>query len=497
MPRPPTLSFDRGTLLLHPPPSGKAWVDYVTWDDRAERFRLQALHYRRLVEVLRAEGTRLVDQARAFEPLPLVPALEMTPYPHQCAALAAWVAAGRQGMIVLPTGAGKTYLAQLAMQDTQQSTLIVVPTLDLLHQWYAHLLAAFPDAPVGLLGGGSHDRTPLLVATYDSAAMQAETLGNRYALLIFDECHHLPGAFTRVIAEYSLAPYRLGLTATPERSDGTHTDLYALIGPEVYRTSVAALSGTVLSPHRVVRLTVKLSPRERQHYEALIETRNRFLQSCDIRLGSVSGWQAFVRASARSRAGRRAMLAHREARALAFGTAGKLRVLADLLAEHHPARTLIFTEDNTMVYRIARDFLIPAITHHTPVKERHDILQRFRTGEYQVVVASRVLNEGVDVPEASIAIVLSGTGSRREYVQRLGRILRRREGKRAVLYEVVAEATSEEQVSRRRRQSIGVSPDRQVDAGAPDLFADDEGEAPVSEQPQPGQEDDRSYPPNC
>jgi superfamily II DNA or RNA helicase len=192
-----------------------------------------------------------------------------------------------------------------------------------------------------------------------------------------------------------------------------------------------------------------------------------------------------------------AQLAHCEARALAFGTAGKLRVLADLLAEHHPARTLIFTEDNAMVYRIAREFLIPAITHHTPVKERHDILQRFRTGDYPVVVTSRVLNEGVDVPEASIAIVLSGTGSRREYVQRLGRILRRQEGKRAVLYEGVAEATSEEHVSRRRRAVAHVRLDRQGDRHAPDLFADHEQEAPVSQRPRPGQEDQRPYPPSC
>jgi superfamily II DNA or RNA helicase len=233
MARPPTLSFDRGTLLLHPPPPGKAWIDYATWDDRVERFRLPALHYRRLIEALKVEGTPLRDQAPAFGPLPLIPALEMTPYPHQRSALAAWLAAGRQGVVVLPTGAGKTYLAQLALQEIQHSTLIVVPTLDLMHQWYAHLVAAFPDAPVGLLGGGSHDRTPLLVATYDSAAIQADALGNRYALLVFDECHHLPGAFTRVIAEYSLAPYRLGLTATPERSDGTHADLHTLIGPEV------------------------------------------------------------------------------------------------------------------------------------------------------------------------------------------------------------------------------------------------------------------------
>jgi superfamily II DNA or RNA helicase len=476
MARSPTLSFDRGTLLLHPPPPGKAWIDYAVWDDRVERFRIPALYYRRLVEALTAEGTTLVDSAREFSPLTLAPALEMTPYLHQREALAAWIAAGRLGVVVLPTGAGKTYLAQLAMQATPRSTLIVVPTLDLMHQWYAHLLAAFPDAPIGLLGGGSHDNTAVLVATYDSAAIYAEALGNKYALLVFDECHHLPSEFTRVIAEYSLAPYRLGLTATPERSDGKHADLQTLVGPEVYRTSAAALSGTVLATHRIVHLTVKLSQRERQRYDLLIDTRNHFLQQQGIRLGSLSGWQAFVKASARSRAGRSAMLAHREARAIAFGTAGKLRVLADLLAQHAGARTLVFTDDNAMVYRISQEFLLPAITHKTAVKERHDILQRFRTGEYPVIVTSRVLNEGVDVPEASVAIVMSGTGSQREYVQRLGRILRRGEGKLALLYEVVAEATSEEQLSRRRRPGTVVKPYRQMDLLDSELRAAEGGE---------------------
>jgi hypothetical protein len=216
------LTFDRGTLLLHPPPRGKAWIEYATWDDRVERFRIPALYYRQLVQALQAEKTPVVDKAQGFTELALVPALEMEPYPHQRHALAAWLQAGRVGVVVLPTGAGKTYLAQLAMQATRRSALIVVPTLDLMHQWYAHLLAAFPDASVGLLGGGAHDHTPLLVATYDSAALYAETLGNRYGLVIFDECHHLPSEFSRVIAEYSLAPYRLGLTATPERNDGKH-----------------------------------------------------------------------------------------------------------------------------------------------------------------------------------------------------------------------------------------------------------------------------------
>ena len=453
MARIPTLSFDRGTLLLHPPPRGKTWVEYATWDDRVEKFRVPACNYRPLVEALQAEGTEFVDAAKEFEPLELVPSLEMTPYPHQSEALTAWKQAGRRGVVVLPTAAGKTYLAQLAMQATPRSTLIVVPTLDLMHQWYAHLKAAFPDAEVGLLGGGSRDRTTILVATYDSAAIQAEALGNRYALLVFDECHHLPTDFYRVIAEYAIAPYRLGLTATPERTDGRHTDLNILIGSEVYRKGAAELAGTALAAHEVVQIKVSLAQQERERYNSLIQQRNDFLREAKISLGSIQGWQRFVQVSARSLSGRRAMLAHRQAKDIALGTDGKLRILANLIATHYPERILIFTADNATVYRISQEFLIPSITHQTPVKERHEILTRFREGEYKTLVASHVLNEGVDVPAASVAIILSGTGSAREYIQRLGRILRKGkdDNKFARLYEVIAEGTSEEGTSLRRR----------------------------------------------
>lgn len=454
MPRTPTIKFDRGTLVIHPPPQGKGWIDYAVWDDRIERFRVPANHYRPLVELLRAEGVPFEDQAQGFQPLELTPRIERTPYAHQREALQAWIQAQRRGVVVLPTAAGKTYLAQMAMQATPRSTLITVPTLDLMHQWYAHLVAAFPDVEVGLLGGGSRDRTPILVATYDSAAIHAESLGNLYALLICDECHHLPSDFNRVIAEYAIAPYRLGLTATPDRTDGRHTDLDTLLGPVVYHRTAEELAGKALADHEIVQIKVKLSQEERTRYDDLIQTRNDFLEKSNIWLGTMDGWQRFVRASAQSQAGRRAMLAHRESKAIALGTEGKLRVLADLLAQHHPEQTLIFTNDNATVYRISQDFLIPALTHQTPVKERHEILQRFRLGEYKTLVASHVLNEGVDVPEASIAILLSGTGSAREYIQRLGRVLRKGSGdKQAVLYEVVAEETSEEGVSRRRRQT--------------------------------------------
>ncbi len=462
MARTPTLSYDRGTLIFHPPPRGKVWVEYATWDDRVEKFRIPAIYYRPLVEALQAEKINFIDEAKAFSPLELIPSLEMEPYPHQSEALLAWKLAGRQGVVVLPTAAGKTYLAQLAMQSTPRSTLIVVPTLDLMHQWYAQLEAAFPDVEVGLLGGGSRDRTPILVATYDSAAIHAEALGNLYALLICDECHHLPTDFYRVIAEYAIAPYRLGLTATPDRSDNRHNDLNTLLGKVVYHKTPEELAGTALAHHQIVQIKVKLSIEERDRYNQLIQERNKFLRQSNISLGSIQGWQTFVQASCRSPTGRRAMLAHREAREIALGTDGKLKILTDILTQHYPERTIIFTADNATVYRISQELLIPAITHQTPVKERHEILTRFKEGEYKCLVVSHVLNEGVDVPDARVAIILSGTGSSREYIQRLGRVLRKGtdHNKRAVLYEVVAEDTSEERTSERRRGEENKPPRR-------------------------------------
>src|SRR5262249_26761988 len=116
------------------------------------------------------------------------------------------------------------------------------------------------------------------------------------------------------------------------------------------------------------------------------------------------------------------------------------------------ARVLVFTYDNATVYQIARRFLVPAITHQTKTRERRLILQRFHSGEYPVIVTSQVLNEGVDVPAANVGIILSGTGSVREHVQRLGRLLRQQGDKQAVLYEVVKRRTAEEFTSDRRRQ---------------------------------------------
>ena len=494
MARLPKLKFDRGTLILHPPPRGRSWLDFATWDDRIEKFRIPAIYYRPLIEALQDDDKKIIDEAKEFYSLEFVQtSLPYEPYDHQKEALHAWKQQQRQGVVVLPTAAGKTYLAQLAIQCTPRTTLIVVPTLDLMHQWYAQIEAAFPNIEVGLLGGGSRDRTAILIATYHSAAIHAEKIGSKYGLLIFDECHHLPTDFFKVIAEYAIAPYRLGLTATPERSDGSHKFLDTLIGKVIYRKSAADLSGSALASHKTVQIRVKLSEQEKTTYDQAIETRNQFLRQSNISLGSLEGWQLFVKASARSPQGRQAMLAHRQAKEIALGTDAKIRVLIDLINQHDPERILIFTNDNAAVYQISQQFLIPAITYQTPVKERHDILTRFKAGDYKTLVASHVLNEGVDVPDARIAIILSGTGSSREYIQRLGRVLRKgsTSNKQAILYELVTQETSEEKTSQRRKENHNPeSPYRQLSLVSPPYQAKPKPRLKAAEKKRDWQETD-------
>ena len=144
--------------------------------------------------------------------------------------------------------------------------------------------------------------------------------------------------------------------------------------------------------------------------------------------------------------------AYREQRGLALAAPAKLKLLARLLDRHSGDRVIVFTHDNATVYTIARQFLVPVITHQTKVTERSAILAGFAQGIYGTVVTSKVLNEGVDVPDANIAVVLSGSGSVREHVQRLGRILRQKEGKRALLYEIVTARTTETFTSERRHE---------------------------------------------
>ena len=449
---PLTLTFDRGTLLLSgATPEHLISIPGTRLDSRTQSYRAEARYYRAIVEALRDSKTPYCDEARAFQPVAWPLRTTRPPFPHQTEALDTWRRHGSRGIVVLPTGTGKTYLAILAIHHTGRPALVVTPTIDLLNQWYAELVLAFGE-PVGLLGGGYSELQPLTVTTYDSAYIHLERWGNRFGLLVFDECHHLPSPTYMMSAIGSLAPFRLGLTATPERADGQEGLLPELIGPEVYRRDIKQLAGDYLAEYRVERLSVNLSADEQECYQRAREHFRGFVEQHRIRLGTPQGWQRFIQVTSRSAEGRAAFQAYRQQKALALAATAKLQLLDQLLDKHRHDRVLIFTYDNATAYQIARRWLVPAITHQTKTKERHAILQRFHSGEYPVVVTSQVLNEGVDVPSANVGIILSGTGSVREHVQRLGRLLRKQGDKQALLYEVIAGGTAEEFTSERRRQ---------------------------------------------
>src|SRR5829696_7667132 len=443
------LFYEAGTLVAAGAPSGLP--EPFVWDGRTRQWRAPANAYRETVLGLRAQGVAHEDRAAAFEKIPLESRVAMEPRPYQREALGAWRADGLRGVVVLPTGAGKTAVAVSAVERVGRSTLVVVPTLALLKQWYSVLQDAFGGAvTIGLLGGGYHEITPLTVTTYDSAYIHAERYGDRFALVVYDEVHHLPAPKNAIIPKMLLAPYALGLTATPERPDGRHELLPGLAGRIVYRRSPEDLAGTYLAPFELVRIPIELTAQERFDYAQAEAVYRDFLEKHRLPMRSPEDWQRFIMVASTSHSGgREALLAARQRREIREGA-----TLETLLRRHWDDRVIVFAKSVDEVYALSRRFLIPGVTYETPARERKEILDRFRDGRYRAIIASDVLNEGVDVPDAGVAVILAGSASRREYVQRLGRILRPREGKRAILYELVTSQTGEEFTARRRKEAL-------------------------------------------
>lgn len=462
------LVFDDGTLLLEDAPED---IPFAEWDDRVDKYRTQAYRYQELLDwakngsdgqaTLSESATTIVsieNRARSYPDFDLTPAVAIEPRDYQQAALSAWVDHDRRGSVVLPTGSGKTFLGIQAIADAGVSTLVVAPTIDLMNQWHATLTNAFgnqlPD-DIGILGGGSHNVTSLTVTTYDSAYRYINEYGDRFGLLIFDEVHHLPAPTHQQIPEMSIAPYRLGLTATYERADGQHEVLEDLVGPVVYEEDVDELAGDYLSEYETIHLQVKLTDDERERYDEEYQIYREYVDTHDFDIWKESGYQEFLKRTSYDSKGRRALIAKQRAEEIARTAEKKLDTLDNLLKRHYDDRTIIFTANNDFAYDISQEFIVPCITHQTKTEERTEMLDKFRAGEYSMLVTSQVLDEGINVPAANVGIILSGSASKRQYAQRLGRILRPTEDREpARLYEIITEDTMETYVSQRRRQGV-------------------------------------------
>ena len=446
------LAFEGGTLRIDsdresdPPLDGLPGVEA---DPRTDTARAPAHLYAAIRDVLRTLDADVDDQLAAGEMVAVSTSYELREYQQE--ALDAWLDSNRRGVLELPTGAGKTVIALAAIAHVDTPSLVVVPTIDLLEQWQRELETEF-EVPIGRLGGGEQRVEPLTVATYDSAYLRADELGDRFGLVVFDEVHHLGAEGYQDIARMLAAPDRLGLTATFERPDGAHEAIAELVGPRVYEIAVDELAGDHLAPYEIRRIEVELTADERAEYDEAQGTFVDYVRQANISFSSGSDYLQLVKRSGNDPRAREALLAKQRARELMMNAENKQHQLGRILDRHRDDRIIVFTAHTDLVYRLSERFLLPAITSETGAAERREILQRFREGTYSRIIAANVLDEGVDVPDATVGVVLSGSGSEREFTQRLGRILRPKEdGDRAVLYELVSSETAEERVAERRR----------------------------------------------
>jgi DNA excision repair protein ERCC-3 len=389
----------------------------------------------RLKQALLALGWPADDQAGYVEGAPLAVELRgddgRTGLPfelrrYQREAVAAFAAAG-SGVIVLPCGAGKTLVGLGAMAEQGASTLILVTSAVAAHQWREELLARTDLEPeqVGEYSGARKQVLPVTIATYQVLTTRRKgdythlELFSRedWGLVVYDEVHLLPAPVFRMTAEIQ-ARRRLGLTATLVREDGREGDVFSLIGPKRYDVPWRELEqqGWVAAAD-CVEVRVTLTQDERMDY-ALSEPAERY------------------RAGATARS--------------------KLAVVRHLADLHADDRVLVIGQYLDQLELLATYLDAPLVSGRTPTREREKLYAAFRSGEIARLVVSKVANFSIDLPEANVAIQVSGTfGSRQEEAQRLGRILRpKADGGRARFYTVVSRDTNDVEYAQRRQRFL-------------------------------------------
>jgi DNA excision repair protein ERCC-3 len=365
----------------------------------------------------------LREQTRAGEPF------ELRDYQRQAVASfwAGGTSAGGSGVVVLPCGAGKTVVALGAMEAVRAHTLILTTNVTALRQWRDEILdkTSLTEEDIGEYSGFRKEIKPVTITTYQILTYRKTKDGpfehfdvfnqSNWGLIVYDEVHLLPAPVFRAVANLQ-SRRRLGLTATLVREDGCEEEVFSLIGPKKYDV-----------PWRVL---------EKQGFIASA--------TCtEVRVG-------FADESARLEY---AVADLRIKHTLAACNPAKREVVRALLARHKEDRVLIIGQYLEQLHEMAALAGAPIITGRTAQGKRDQLYEQFRTGEVPVLVVSKVANFAVDLPDANVAIQVSGTfGSRQEEAQRLGRVLRpKRHSNEAVFYSVVTRDTIEQEYAAKRQ----------------------------------------------
>lgn len=356
----------------------------------------------------------------------------------QRTAVDAWLASDGRGIAKVVTGAGKTVFAQQCMLEHLRRTedprfVIVVPTLALVDQWFVSLREdlGVEENQVAIFAGGKRPAARLVnLMSLNTARSAGPRVASERAMLIADECHR---AATPKNAQALSGPYAatLGLSATPEREydEGLADVLIPRIGPVFYEYDYnAAARDGVIAPFDLVNVQVELRPREQQRYDALTKQAARLAQA--LKKGD----------DVRERL--RRILINRAA--VSATAAMRIPVAISLAETNRPSKTLIFHERVAAATELATILAkrgARATLYHSALDPvvRRDNLRLYRRGAFDVLVTCRALDEGVNVPETTIAIIASATASNRQRIQRLGRVLRPAPGKRsAIIYTLFA-----------------------------------------------------------
>ncbi|TDB83671.1 DEAD/DEAH box helicase [Actinomadura sp. KC216] len=349
---------------------------------------------------------------------------ELRSYQHD-AAEAFWH--GGSGVVVLPCGAGKTIVGAAAMARAEATTLILVTNTVSAHQWKQELLrrTSLTEEEIGEYTGAKKEIRPVTIATYQimttrrkGAYTHLELFDARdWGLVVYDEVHLLPAPIFRMTADLQ-ARRRLGLTATLVREDGREGDVFSLIGPKRYDAPWKDMeSQGWIAPADCVEVRVTLTDAERLAYAtAEPEERYRFCATTDT----------------------------------------KTKLIQALVDRHKGEQTLVIGQYIDQLDELGALLDAPVIKGETRVRERERLFDAFRSGEINVLVVSKVANFSIDLPEASVAVQVSGAyGSRQEEAQRLGRLLRpKASGHGARFYAVVARDTLDQDYAAHRQRFL-------------------------------------------
>jgi len=369
---------------------------------------------------------------------------------YQKEAIDTWKKKGYRGIISLPTGSGKTIIGTAIISDVKKPTLIVANRKEQMVQWKESLLnfTNIDEKDVGLYYADEKEIKNITIASYQTAHKHMDELGNKYDLLIFDEAHHAPADKFKLIALGSYATKRVGLTATPIREDDKVDDLFELVGPIVYDMSIDKLiPKNYLADYDIEVIYTELTPDEREEYNKLsreyeTHARGRNMSELlkDLRKGEPN---AKIAVSSLNRI-----------RELVTTSKNKLPVIGEILKKEAGRKTLIFTQYVEQGAEISKLYNIDFLNGKTNKKKRADILEKFKKSKDGRLIITTIGDEGLDIPDAEVGIFASRTGSRIQYIQSIGRLLRPNQGKKAKVYEIVSKDTPEVRWAERRSEYI-------------------------------------------